>query len=106
MAHPDTEWPSQQNILIFFLSYFSIFNAICRYNFGPPVTACAAHWGYGWRMIRISVLVICTTTSPPCPNLGVYPGYVKKKLAAVSIFVDTIAGSWDLFIHFYRSIFL
>jgi len=37
MAHHEAEWLSQQNILIFTFSYFTIFSSTCRHNFGRTV---------------------------------------------------------------------
>jgi len=38
LAHPEVEWPLQQNILIFIFSYFIIFLLPLADNFGRAVT--------------------------------------------------------------------
>jgi len=38
MAHPETEWPSQQNILIlYFFLFHYFFSSTCRHIFGRTV---------------------------------------------------------------------
>jgi len=39
MAHPEAEWPSHQNILIFYCFFFHyFFSSTCWHNFGRTVT--------------------------------------------------------------------
>jgi len=37
VAHPEAEWPSHQNILIFLLLFHYLFSSTCRHNFGRTV---------------------------------------------------------------------